>query len=356
MWPFSDSKIASREFKRLLIRVPNPLGDMIMATSALDALKERYPNTAFIGHGTGLAEGIFDGGGWFDEFIVVGRKESVFDQAKRLRAANVDACLLLSGSLRTAFPPFFARIKHRIGYRWSGRTWTLTAHFERPRPGGKKAAYPTKHYFLDLVANLGADGDHMRPVRLGLTEEDKTDSAAWLASHGVGAGEGYFTMAVGAGFGPSKIWPLERFAEVADAMVERHGAKPILLCGPNELDLGETVVKAMKHKIANYGDPMLPTPVLKGVIAGCRMMVCNDIGPRHVAAAFNRPIVCMMGSTDPIYSQTDMDNQIVILAEGVDCMPCHLKVCPIDHPCMKGITTDMVLPEVERAWEANTQA
>ncbi|MHC4453049.1 MAG: glycosyltransferase family 9 protein, partial [Planctomycetota bacterium] len=96
--------------------------------------------------------------------------------------------------------------------------------------------------------------------------------------------------------------------------------------------------------------PVLPTAVLKGVVARCRAMVCNDIGPRHIAAAYQRPIVCIMGPTDPTYSETDMDSQVVIREEGIDCAPCHLKVCPIDHRCMTRIPAERVLPSVEEAW------
>ena len=158
MWLFTDKKIADREFKRIVIRVPNWLGDQIMATPALQAVRERYPDAHITGHGGRGAQLLFDGGTWFDDFIVTPRRESAFKQARLLRRGRFDACLLLTGSLRTAIPPFLARIPHRIGYRWSGRRPLLTAHWFRPRPGGKRAPYPTKLYFLDLVAKLGARG------------------------------------------------------------------------------------------------------------------------------------------------------------------------------------------------------
>jgi len=338
--------------QRLAIRVPNPLGDMIMATAALDAIRETWPDAHIVGYGIGVAQGIYAGGGWFDDFIVVGRKESVFEQARKLRAGNFDACLLLTGSLRTAWPPFLARIPERIGYRWSGRTLLLTKHWHRPRPGGKKAPYPTKYYFLDLVAKLGCDGRHDRPVRLALDEADVRATDEWLDAHGLRPDDPLLTLAIGAGFGPSKIWPLERFAAIADAMVEKHGAKPLLLCGPAERDLAAQVVAAAHFTIPNADDPVLPTAVLKGAVARCRVMLCNDIGPRHIAAAYRRPIVCVMGPTDPTYSETDMASQVVIREEGVECAPCHLKVCPIDHRCMTRILPDRVLPHVEHAWSS----
>ncbi len=124
MFPFSDKRIAKREFERIVVRVPNPLGDQIMATPALDAIRTRYPKAWIAGHGTPLAEALLGGAGWFDDFLVSGRREGVRAQARMLRKHRFDFCILLSGSFRSAVPPFLARIPHRLGYRctdlWRG--------------------------------------------------------------------------------------------------------------------------------------------------------------------------------------------------------------------------------------------
>ena len=239
MWPFSDRKIAQRQFERIVVRVPNPLGDQIMATPALRALRVRYPTAQIVGHGTGVARAIYSGAEWFDDFLVCGRKEPAGKVADVLRNGRFDACLLLTGSFRSALPPFLARIPNRIGYRRSGRTPLLTAHFARPRPGGARAPYPTKRYYIDLVAHLGAQGSGRASLPLG--EEDRARTSEWLASVGIGSDEPLLPMGVGAAFGPSKLWPAEYFAAVSDHMTREHGARTVLLCGPGEEAVGAAV-------------------------------------------------------------------------------------------------------------------
>ncbi len=347
MWPFSDASIAAREFERLVVRVPNPLGDQIMATPALDALRARYPDAHITGHGTRVAEELYAGSEWFDDFLRVGRREGAFLQARRLREGRHDGCVLLTGSFRTALPPFLARIPHRIGYRRSGRTPLLTAHYRRPRPGGKRAPYPTKLFYLELVARLGASAEP-GPVHLPLSTDDRAAGEAWREKNGLGDDEPLLALCVGAAYGPSKIWPADHFAAVADAMTTRYGVRVVLLCGPGEEAHGARVAGLARQPVINTGEAPLSIGALKAVIAQARALLTNDTGPRHIAAAFGIPIVCVMGPTDPRYSGTDLDGQIVLREEGIDCSPCHLKVCPIDHRCMTRIGPDRALAALDR--------
>jgi heptosyltransferase-2 len=350
MWPFGDKRIAEREFERLLVRVPNPLGDQVMATPALAAVRARYPDARIVGHGSGAARALFLGD-WFDDFIVSGRRDNPFKVARQLRPHAFDACLLLTGSFRSALPPFLARIPHRIGYRWSGRTALLTAHFPRPRPGGKKAPYPTRTYYLDLVRRLGAKTLD-RSLRLPLADETRERADAWLRGQGIGPDAPILAMCVGAAFGPSKIWPAEYFAAVANHMAARHGARVLLLCGPGEEEIGKAVAARTDVDVVDTGLDPLPLDLLKGVIARARALITNDTGPRHIATAFGVPLVCLMGPTDPTYTEGDTTNQVVLRAEGVECSPCHLKTCPIDHRCLVRITPDLAIEQLERLWAA----
>jgi len=349
MWPLSDKRIAERDFGRIVVRVPNWLGDQIMATPALTAVRKRYPGAHIAAHGPGGAKLLYEGAGWFDEFLVSGRRDPLFRQARLLKEGRFDACLLLTGSFRTAVPPLLAGIPHRIGYRWSGRTLLLTAHWHRPRPGGRKAPYPTKHYFLDLVQKLGAK--ETGRVRLPLTDSCRGKLHQWLASQSLGPEEPILAMCVGAAFGPSKLWPAEYFAAVADEMTRRHGARAVVLCAPGEEEIGRQVRAHAKEPLIDTGLAPLKTDTLKALIAHSRVLLTNDTGPRHIAASFRVPVICIMGPTDPTYTDTDLEDQVVIREEGVECAPCHLKVCPIDHRCMVRIGPERVLAAVEAAWK-----
>jgi heptosyltransferase-2 len=334
------------EPSRIVVRVPNPLGDQIMATAALDALRKRFPKAWIAGHGSGIARQLCAGMDCFDEFLVSGRKESAWRQAALLRKGRFDLCVLFTGSFRSALPPFLARIPRRVGYRWSGRSLLLTERWPRPRPGGKAQPYPTKQFYLDLVAKLGAT--EAGRARLALTEEETSRAAAWMKREGLS--EPILSMCVGAAFGPSKIWPAGNFAVVADAMAERHGARVVLLCAPGEQEIALEVKAAMKTRVVDTWTDPLDVGMLKAVIARSRLLLTNDTGPRHIAACFRVPVVCLMGPTSPVYTEADAEGQAILRREDVACSPCHLPVCPIDHRCLTWIQPQDALAAVERLW------
>ncbi|MEE8105485.1 MAG: lipopolysaccharide heptosyltransferase II [Planctomycetota bacterium] len=347
MLPWVDKQIAEREFENVLVRVPNPLGDQIMATPALDSVRRRYPNAHITGFGTENAFRIFEGGTWFDDFITIGRREKTMSQVRKIRSQprRYDACLLMTGSLRTAIVPFIARIPHRMGYRWSGRTALLTASWSRPRTDGKRSPYPTKTYFNDLVTGLGCEPEGR--IRLATTPEVVARSEEWMSRNGIDPKAPLLPMCVGAAFGPSKLWPAEYFAKVADHMIEKHGMTVLLLVAPSEAEIGEAVQKHAKHELISSDRDPLAVDLMKAVIQHADVLLTNDTGPRHVAAAFRRPIVCVMGPTSPVYTETDNEETTILREEGIDCSPCHLKECPIDHRCMVRITPDRAIAALE---------
>lgn len=333
---------------RIVVRVPNPLGDQIMATAALDALRKRFPEAHIAGHGGAVARQLYAGMDCFDEFLVSGRRESVWKQAALLRRGRFDLCVLLTGSFRSALPPFLARIPRRAGYRRSGRSLLLTERWPRPRPGGKAQPYPTKRFYLDLVAKLGAT--EAGRARLVVTEEEKARAARWMEGEGLGEGP-ILSMCVGAAFGPSKIWPSESFAAVGDAMAERHGARVVLLVGPGEQEVALRVKAAMKTPLVDTWTEPLDIGMLKAVIARSRVLLTNDTGPRHIAACLGVPVVCLMGPTSPVYTEDGAEGQVILRRDDVECSPCHLPVCPIDHRCLTRIQPADALAAVERQWD-----
>ena len=288
---------------------------------------------------------------FFNDFLVSGRREKGVVVARQLKAGNFDACILLTGSLRTAWPVFLARIKHRIGYRRSGRTPLLTAHWPRPRvgEGGKKAPYPTKLLYLDLAKKLGADGDG--PLKLGVSARDNEIVAAWMQEHGIADDEPLVGLCVGAAYGPSKVWPARHFAAVADHVAETYGARPVVLCAPGEEQLGAEVAALATRPLIDTGPAPLPIDGLKALIARSRALVTNDTGPRHIAAALGTPVVCLLGPMPAEYTDMDVERQIV-LREPVECSPCHQPVCTVDgHPCLANLAPERVFDALRRLWD-----
>jgi heptosyltransferase-2 len=177
---------------------------------------------------------------------------------------------------------------------------------------------------------------------------------------GIGAEENVAVMVPGANFGSSKCWSPERFAQVADRLMDRKGvfnAHVILATSPAEFPIAEAILAASAlcpggkgigrlHTTATLkGGEALSVGALKQIVKRSMLMVCNDTGPRHFAAAFGVPTVTLFGPTDPVWAETFSDKERIVRVE-VLCGPCQLKRCPIDHRCMEGITREMVMAAI----------
>ncbi|MEX2015073.1 MAG: glycosyltransferase family 9 protein, partial [Candidatus Hydrogenedentales bacterium] len=156
-------------------------------------------------------------------------------------------------------------------------------------------------------------------------------------------------IAPGAAWGPSKRWPAERYAAVADRLHDEYDACCILLTGPGEEETRAAVQKAARHPLLEIdsGKPTIAT--LKAAVSLLDVLVCNDSGPRHVAIAFNVPTVCIMGPTRPIYS-TGPYERGALLRVDVDCGPCQRPTCRTDHRCMTRITPETVAEKASHIW------
>lgn len=151
----------------------------------------------------------------------------------------------------------------------------------------------------------------------------------------------------GASFGSSKCWPSESFAQVGDILIERYDAQVLIIPGPGEEEIAGRIESHMRHRPVNFVKEIIPLELLKALISDSNLVITNDTGPRHFAVAFNCPVVVIVGPTDPRYTNYDL-GQTEILREELDCTPCHLKVCPTDHRCMKNISVDRVITACER--------
>jgi heptosyltransferase-2 len=296
---------------------------------------------------------------------------------KWLKEQKFDLGILLPNSFRSAWMMWRGGVKRRLGYARGGRSWLLTDRVEAmPRTASgreadrKKAAairalgggrvkvgtafepVPTLDYYLELAGYLGARLEEGRQeMALGVTVNEAAEAARILK----GLGEGpVVTIVPGANFGSSKCWLPERFSEVTDALADpegRYRARVLVASSPAEMPIVEAILGGAKYReritalAALNGGKGVSIGALKELVRRSALMVCNDTGPRHFAAAFGVPTVTLFGPTDPVWAETySMEERIVRV--DVPCGPCQLKRCPIDHRCMKALTTEMVLAAV----------
>lgn len=324
--------------KRILTIVPNWLGDAAMATPALRALHRRFPNAEHYAAGPPSACALLEGLPFLHGFVPTTKSSHLnwLAAALNARALRCDLAVVLPHSMRAALLARISGASVRLGYARDRRDALLTHVVEPYRENGRiQPIYMAKEY-LDLVAEIGCEDDDRG---LELVASDRAIAAVreYLPEGGPLVG-----FAPGAAFGPSKRWPAERYAAVADRLHDEIDARCVLLTGPGEEDTRAAVQAAAKHKllVCDEGRPTLES--LKATISQLDLLVCNDSGPRHVAVAFGVPAICIMGPTSPAYSGGPYERGELVRID-VDCGPCQKPVCTTDHRCMTGVSVERVV-------------
>lgn len=326
--------------RRILVRLPNWVGDVVMATPVFRVLHEHWPNAEIVVEGKPFLEGLLAGLPTVHAFLPDSGRgwKATRARAKRLKAEQFDLAILLPDSPRSAFGPFLARIPNRVGYsRDPIRRLCLTLSLKPPSKDGKRIPIPMPERYLALVRALGVTGslvgDDTPPVELAVADETVARVRAMLEAQGVDPDGRFVVGAPGANFGSSKLYPTQSFAEACDGMSEQLGLAVVLAPGPAEVDLALDVAAHMKRPVVVLDDPPTSLEELKALIALSSLLFSNDTGPRHMAVALGTPTVVTMGPTDHRHTDYQLERQRV-LREDVECAPCHEKECPIDHRCM----------------------
>ena len=245
-----------------------------------------------------------------------------------------DTAYVLPNSLKSALLPFLASIPRRVGYLGEARVGLLTHRLKNP---GDK---PPMVAFYSALSGERDGLEQDRPVlHLAPTEVD-----AALNAHALSAGS-YYAFAPGAEFGPSKRWPSQHYARLADTL-----DAPVLLLGSrNDAAVCEEIASGSGGRCRNLAGKTSLAQAF-ALIAAARAMVSNDSGLMHVAAAFGVSQVALFGSSSPLHTPPLNDRaQVVWLKQDptyqppLDCAPCFARECPLGHHrCLEDIGADRV--------------
>jgi len=346
------SKLA--DIETLAVRCPNWVGDIVMATPVFDCLSKNLPQTRIIGVLKNSAQGILRDGPWFDGFVDGSDKTwaGFRRMQSQIRTVGPDAAILLTNSIRSALTMRLSCVRRIYGYRREWRNLLLTGGPTASRDG-KVVPIPMAQYYLEICRWLDLDlPERPRPTLfVGQAVQQRAD--ALLAKYGIAEDDFLIGFNPGASFGASKCWPAEHFAELAALCRESFGGKIVLFSGPGEEDIIQAILDRTSVEIIDTRADRVDLELLKPLVKRCNLFVTNDTGPRHYAVAFDVPTVVIMGPTDPRYTNANLDRTIVVRKE-LDCSPCHLKVCPRQHECMREIRPAEVLSAAERLMRTGT--
>jgi heptosyltransferase-2 len=330
--------------KRIVVRGTNWVGDAVMTIPALRELRQLFPEAHLTLATRPWAQELFAEADFLDDVLVYDRRglASVFGQVRAWRARNFDLAVLFQNAFEAALIPALARVPYRIGYATESRSFLLTHPL--PLPEWRSSKHEV-FYYLNIVAALerivsGKErrvDDYQPDIGMRLSNQRRSAGADLLASHGVNSDRLVVALCPGSINSRAKRWPAERFAMLADSLIEA-GVQAVLIGSAGELEVSNQMVEQMQHQpIVLTGSTTLSEAV--EVLANTDLLITNDTGPAHIAAALGRPTLVIFGPTNPLTTQPFSSNAEVV-RHPPDCAPCMLRDCPIDHRCMTAITPE----------------
>ena len=331
--------------EKILIRATNWVGDGVMSLPALEALRQRYSSAEIVLVAKPWVADLYLHHPAVNRLILYdprGEHRGPGGFAKlvgEIRSEQFDMAVLFQNAFHAAWMAWRSRIPVRIGYGLEGRGILLTDSVPVPPP----ALYGHQsNYYLQLLFRAGLV-ERIAPVDripLEVTSEEKAWAAKYLKTLGLGGPRFLIALTPGAAFGPAKRWLLDRYANLADRLIGALDADVLIFGSPSERPLAEEIAFGMSHTpVIVAGQTTLRQ--LMALLVQCRLVITNDSGPMHVAAALGLPVVAIFGSTDET-ATGPVSPLARIVKHPVACSPCGLRNCPIDFRCMKGVTVDEV--------------
>jgi heptosyltransferase-2 len=334
---------------RLGIFLPNWIGDVVMATPALRALRMHVgPHGQLIGIMRPYVADVLAGTSWLNEKILYTKRAGNPEFSRRaalekLRDARLDAILLLTNSFRTAWLARQSGACRRIGYVGGFRRLLLTQGLATPRQESSGLPLPPIDSYLRLASAVGCPAESPRMELATTTADEQAADEVWRQLH-LPPGEQVVVLNSGGAYGAAKQWPAEHFALLARRIVADRGFTVLINCGPAEREIAAQIAaQANDGRVVSLaGVEHLPIGLTKACIRRSRMLVTTDSGPRYFGIAFAKPVVTLFGPTDPRSVETHYERETT-LALGLDCQPCMARTCPLKHHrCMRDLSVDRV--------------
>jgi heptosyltransferase II len=344
--------------QNILIRSANWVGDAIMSTPALRAIRRNYPSAKITLLAKPWVAPVFAHNPDIDEIMIYQINNlhrgwlGLWRLAGGMRRLRFDLAILLQNAFEAALIPFLARIPERIGFTTDGRTALLTQRIRSWRP--------LKHghlidYYLGLIAGAGLTL-HGQELTLRITQDEQREARRQLAQQ-----RGNDTLLLvglnpGAAFGTAKRWLTNRFAELGRRMILELGATVILFGDPSETELGRRLAADIGAGSINFCGRTSLRQAL-AMISQCNLFVTNDSGLMHAASALDIPQVAIIGPTNPtVTGPANKASRWVHGANSCQFSPCLQPDCPTsDRRCMSAISVEMVM-EAARTLLAQSKA
>jgi heptosyltransferase-2 len=340
------------EADRILVRGPNWVGDAVMSSPGLRALRAGYPDARITLQLRPGLEALFEGSPLVDEVIPVRSYHrglrALLGEGRELRSRRFDLGVCLPESFSSALLMRAAGVRCITGYAGGLRAPLFHRPVAVPVEWGRRRLVARERFVLGLTAALGCQ-EQGTQLQLSTSADEEAAARAALAKHGVEPADRLVVLAPGAAYGPSKRWSTASFAQLADALALR-GARVVLLGSASERGLaGRIAAEAVQPVVDLVGEVDLGAA--KSLLRRADLLVCNDAGARHIAVSFGVPCLVFFGPTAVEKTNLNLES-VEVLETAVACRPCYLRECPIDHRCLTHITPERVIELAYRVLDA----
>jgi heptosyltransferase-2 len=325
--------IPRESIQRVLVRLPNWLGDSVMTLPLLRSLRGALPEAELWCVGPWVSTILESEPGITRRVVPPPGTAARLAQARRLRQARFDLALIVPNSFETALGAWLSGARWRVGYAVDWRNLLLTHAL--PRDAGPVHEVTM---YLRLLGPLGVRESTGIPS-LTIDPARRTEARHLLADAGLTSGHPRVGLQLSAAFGPSKLWPAERIGVLAGRL-EGRGVETVLLGRAGASDMADRVMAAAGGPVRSLVGRDRPA-LLAALLAELDALVAADSGPAHLAAAVGVPTVTLFGPTDPRLTAPVGPGQCAIWRPPA-CSPCFLRACPIDHRCLRAIEVDEV--------------
>lgn len=341
-------ELKAEDIERVVVRGTNWVGDAVMTIPALRELRRVLPHAHITLATRSWSQGIFSDADFIDELLVYDRGArdfgAVWQQTRAWRKRSFDLALLFQNAFEAALIATLVGVPNRLGYATDNRRLLLTHPIELPAWRGARHEV---FYYLNIINELeeslygASDIMNNAPVfALEVSEARRNDARSILREHGARADHTLVALCPGSTNSRAKRWPANNYAALADQVIEHAGVEVLLVGAPDEKNVSQEVATQMRYEpVMLTGRTSLAQ--LTAVLSQVDLLVTNDTGPAHIAAALERPTIVIFGPTDPTTTRP-FSNSAEIIRRPPACAPCMLRDCPIDHRCMTAITPEEV--------------
>jgi ADP-heptose:LPS heptosyltransferase len=329
---------------RILVIKLRAIGDVLLSTIVTKNLRLAYPLAQIHYLTESPSVEVLRGNPFIDDVLVYDRKSmSGLGLIRAVRRGGYDVVIDLFGNPRTALLTRLSGAGQRVGFRFRGRSYAYNIVAE---PRGNRVH--NTEFNLDALGALGV-AIQDRSIYFSYDDADVRCVESFLPPAFT---RGSFVVCINSGGGwYTKRWGLDRFAALADHLVAEYNALIVLPWGPGQLPEAEEIRKKMTGEA--FIPPATTLRQLGALLKRCTIVVSNDSGPMHIAAAVGTPVLGIYGPTDPLLQGPYGDKHVVVRNEGLDCLGCNLTSCPIGHPCMLGLSVETVLQGVRQLLAKN---